>query len=190
MHALIRLYSRTFSALEGALESWLVPTAARAVFAGTLLVYFWSSALTKLGDGPFSPSLGAYIQILPRLFEEAGYSPSALPVWATPLVLLGTWAEFVLPALIVLGLFTRGAALGMIGFVAVQTWVDLVGHGVGGADLGAWFDNDASAAIADQRAFWVFLLGVIVLRGAGPLSLDAALGRQVNAALTPASQPR
>ncbi|AHM02701.1 hypothetical protein roselon_00246 [Roseibacterium elongatum DSM 19469] len=190
MRALIHLHNRLFAALETALAPWLIPTAARLIFAGTLLVYYWNSGVTKLSGGPFSLELGAYIQILPRQFEAAGYDPSALGPLAAPVVLLGTWAEFLLPALIVLGLFTRLSALGMIGFVAVQTWVDIVGHGVGGADLGAWFDADASGLIADQRAFWVFLLGIIVLRGAGPVSVDAMLGRQVSAALTPASQPR
>ncbi|MBY6202331.1 DoxX family protein [Maritalea mobilis] len=190
MHALIQLHTRLFAALEEAVAPWLIPTAARLIFAGTLLVYYWNSGLTKLSGGPFSLELGAYIQILPRQFEAAGYDPSGLGPLAAPIVLFGTWAEFLLPALIVLGMFTRLAALGMIGFVAVQTWVDIVGHGVGGADLGAWFDNDASSLIADQRAYWVFLLAVIVLRGAGPVSVDAMLGRQVSASRTPASQPR
>lgn len=190
MRVLTQLHSRLFTALETTLAPWLIPTAARLIFAGTLLIYYWTSGLTKLSGGPFTLELGAYIQILPRQFEASGYDASALGPLATPIVLLGTWAEFLLPALVVLGLFTRLSALGMIGFVAVQTWVDIFGHGVGGADLGAWFDADASSLIADQRAYWVFLLGVIVLRGAGPISVDAVLGRQVNASLTPASHPR
>jgi putative oxidoreductase len=67
--------------------------------------------------------------------------------------------------------------------------VDVVGHGVAGDTLGAFFDNSATAVV-DQRAFWVFLLVVLVLRGAGPLSLDALLARQRSADFTPASQPR
>ncbi|MCU4654885.1 DoxX family protein [Roseibacterium sp. SDUM158016] len=189
MRPLIALHDRIFGTLE-ATAPWLIPTLARIVFAGTLLVYYWNSGLTKWGSGPFSPDLGAYIQILPRAFEAVGFNPSALGPLATPIVILGTWTEFILPALIVLGLFTRLAAIGMIGFVAVQTWVDIVGHGVSGDVLGAWFDNSAGSDIADQRAFWIFLLVVLVLRGAGPLSLDALLSRQRSADLTPASQPR
>jgi putative oxidoreductase len=185
MRPLIALHARVVATLEAA-APWLIPTLARIVFAGTLLVYYWNSGLTKWGSGLFSPDIGAYIQILPRAFEAAGFDPSALGPLATPIVLLGTWSEFLLPALIVLGLFTRLAALGMIGFVAVQTWVDVVGHGV---ETGGWFDNTAGA-IADQRAFWIFLLLVLVLRGAGPLSLDEALFRQRSADLTAASQPR
>jgi hypothetical protein len=93
-------------------------------------------------------------------------------------VLFGTWAEFILPALVVLGLFTRLAALGMIGFVLVLTWVDIMGHGAGPETIGAWFNNTSGDAILDQRAFWIFLLIVLVLRGAGP-----ALARRAARAL-------
>ena len=50
------------------LSPWLIPTLARIVFAGVLLVYYWNSAATKVGDGIFGiifPSVGAYAQILP-----------------------------------------------------------------------------------------------------------------------------
>jgi putative oxidoreductase len=180
MRALIALHTRLADALDAAAPA-VLPTLARVVFAGTLLVYYWNSGLTKWGAGPFSPDLGAYIQILPRAFAEAGFDPALLGPLATPLVLLGTWTEFLLPALIVAGLLTRIAAFGMIGFVAVQTWVDIVGHGVTGPGLGAWFDASASADIADQRAFWVFLLIVLVMRGAGPISLDALAARRLGA---------
>jgi putative oxidoreductase len=92
------------------------------------------------------------------------------------IVLAGTWAEFILPALIVVGLLTRLAALGMIGFIAVQSLTDIYGHGQGGV-LGAWFDRFPDAVIMDQRALWVLLLLVLVVKGAGPLSFDRALKR-------------
>jgi putative oxidoreductase len=92
------------------------------------------------------------------------------------MVYAGTYAEFVLPALIVLGFLTRIAAAGMIVFVAVQTYVDLNFHGVDAATIGAWFDKEPGSTIADQRAFWVFLLLYLVLRGAGAISLDRLFG--------------
>lgn len=155
-------------------QDWLLPTLARAVFAAVLLGYFWSSGLTKLGDGPFSPSVGAYAQIFPKAMEAAGFDVSQMGLWRRLVVLVGTWAEFLLPTLIVAGLFTRLAAVGMIGFVGMQTLTDLRGHG---AELGAWFDRGADAVIADQRALWVLLLAVLVTKGAGPVSLDRLLGR-------------
>lgn len=175
MTALIRLHDRVF-ALASRSAPWLMPTLARLIFAGVLFVYYWGSAGTKL-DGPFTPSVGAYAQIFPRATEAAGYDVSQLSAFHTLVVLAGSWAEYLLPLMIVVGLFTRLAALGMIGFVAVQSWVDIHGHGLAAADIGAWFDRAASALIADQRALWVFLLLVPVLQGAGPLSADRLLAR-------------
>lgn len=149
----------------------LLPTLARLVFAGVLFGYFWASAQTKL-DGPFWPTIGAYGQIFPRALDAAGFDPSQLSLWHRLVALAGSWAEFLLPGLIVLGLMTRLAALGMMGFVLVQSLTDVYGHGVA---PGAWFDRASDALILDQRALWVFLLVVLVLKGAGPLSADRAL---------------
>ena len=82
-----------------------------------------------------------------------------------------------LPLLIVFGLFTRLAALGLIVFTAVQSLTDIYGHGVAGGDLGRWFDAAAGSLIADQRSFWVFLLLTLVFTGAGPCALDRLLCR-------------
>ena len=149
-----------------------LPTLARLVFAGTLLIYFWNAALTKLGDGIFglfSPSLGAYAQIFPKAFEATGYDISQMGWLHWAIAVAGTAAEFILPLLIVIGLLTRLAALGMIGFVVVQSLTDLYGHGVA---FGAWFNGASGDLIADQRAFWILTLLILVFKGAGPLSLD------------------
>ncbi|MFN3577273.1 MAG: DoxX family protein [Tabrizicola sp.] len=171
MTALASLYAR-LSRLCEAQSDWLLPTLARLTFAGVLMVYFWASALTKL-DGPFSPSVGAYAQIFPRAFEAAGFDPGRLGPWHGMVVLAGSWAEVILPALIVLGLMTRLAALAMVGFVLVQSATDIFGHG---AAVGAWFDRASDAPILDQRALWLVLLAVLVCKGAGPLSADRFLG--------------
>ena len=123
------------------------------------------------------PSDGAYIQIFPKAVEAAGYDFSQLGTFHWAVVLAGTWAEFLLPLAIVLGLFTRLAALGMIGFVTVQTLTDLYGHGgiAHEGTLGAWFDRFPDAIVLDQRAFWVFVLLYLVFRGGGPLSVDRLL---------------
>ncbi|MGI9451697.1 MAG: DoxX family protein, partial [Geminicoccaceae bacterium] len=88
-----------------------------------------------------------------------------------------TYAEFILPVLIILGLFTRLAALGMIGFVVVQSYVDVVFHGADEKTIGGWFDQLSDATILDQRTLWVFLLVYLVVRGPGLISLDTVLGR-------------
>lgn len=173
-----------FHAVAGSLSraDWALSLLARLIFAATLAFYFWASGLTKLGDGLlgiFVPSVGAYAQIFPRAMEAVGYDTSQLSLWHTLVVLGGTWAEFLLPALIIVGLLTRLAALGMIGFIVVQSLTDIFAHGV--ADdpktLGAWFDRFPDSLILDQRAFWVFVLVVLIIKGAGPLSLDRALWR-------------
>ncbi len=180
MNALISLHNAVFNRIANSAD-WVLPTLARLIFAAVLFLYYWNSALTKVGEGImgiFKPSDGAYIQIFPKAVEAAGYDTSQLGVFHWLVALAGTWAEFILPVLIVLGLLTRLASLGMIGFIFVQSIVDITGHGLGATDIGAWFDRHASALIVDQRAFWVFLLLVLVVRGAGPLSLDRLLGRK------------
>lgn len=191
MQALTALHARAFGWLETRVAPALLPTLGRLLFVAILFLYYWNSGLTKTGAGPWgliAPDAGAYVQILPRSFEAAGYDTAALGAFARLIVLLGTWSEFLLPVLIALGLFTRIAALGMMGFVLIQTWVDVTGHD---AALGRLFDRHADGLI-DSRALWLFLLLVLVLKGAGPLSLDAVLSRRQSpsAALTPSSQPR
>ncbi len=173
MTRLFALHARA-AAFADSQAGWLLPTAARLVFAGVLLAYFWASALTKL-DGVFTPSIGAYAQIFPKLFDAAGGDTSRLGPWHHMVVLAGAWSELALPALIVLGLCTRLAALGMTGFVLVQSLTDIYGHGAGPGTVGSWFDRASDALILDQRALWLLLFLVLILKGAGPISADRFL---------------
>lgn len=177
MTRLVALYSNTVGGLER-LAPAVLPSLARLVFAATLMIYYLNSGWQKLGDGflgLIQPSASAYVTIFPRGFEAVGYDVSQFGLVHWAVAFAGTWAELILPILVVIGLFTRLAALGMVGFVIVQSWVDVVGHGLAAADIGTWFDRLPSAAILDQRAFWVFVLLYLVFRGAGPLSVDRML---------------
>jgi putative oxidoreductase len=178
---LTRLYDRVFMPLQRIGDEWLLGLAARFVFAAVLLVFFLNSALTKIGPGPFgflSPSVGAYAQILPGMMEAVSYDVSRIAFFPWGLIVLfGTWAEFVLPVMIVAGLFTRAASLAFIVFIAVMTYVDIAGHNVDAATIGALFDGDPGAPIADQRLLWGLLLLVLAVRGAGAVSVDWLLGR-------------
>lgn len=146
--------------------------ASRAMFVVLLLPYYLGSALTKI-DG-VGLSAGAFAQILPPIAEQYLYDTSAIPFFPWHLVVwAGTLAEFVLPILIVVGLFTRLAALGMIGFVVVQTIVDVAFHG---AALGA-LANGLPGELIDQRLLWVFVLGVMVFAGGGLASVDRLIRR-------------
>ena len=172
MFTLYNTIAGKLSRMDGTLS-----TLARFVFAAVLLRYFWASGLTKFA-GPFTPSDGAYVQIFPRAMEAAGYDASQLGLWAYVVALGGAWAEMILPALLVLGLFTRLAALGMVGFVLVQSATDILGHGAGAATIGGWFDPASDALILDQRALWIMILAVLVIKGAGPISIDRVLHRR------------
>lgn len=165
----------------------LVPTLARLAFALTLLVYYWNSASLKHDGSILSASAGAFGQIFPRAAEAALHDVGQLNILQRLVILAGTVAEYLLPALILAGLLTRIAALGMVGFVLVQTLVDVTGHGV---PLGAWLDHDFG--LLDQRTLWVFLLLLLVVRGAGPVSADAVLGRMFRSGSSarPAAPPR
>lgn len=177
---MITLHNALFGWIQRTFENWLLGLAARLVFAGTLFLYFFRSAQTKVGEGleGFAQvSDSAYIQILPQVMEQVGYDASQIPLWPMGwMVYAGTYAEFVLPVLIVLGLLTRIAAIGMLVFIAVQSWVDIAFHNVDAATIGAWFDKAPDSAIMDQRAFWAFLLLYLALRGAGAISLDRLFG--------------
>ncbi|WP_420393347.1 DoxX family protein [Acuticoccus sp.] len=177
---LVRLHNSVAVSVQRITEDWLIATLARLVFAGVFLIYFLNSVRTKLGEGLaglVDLDDGAYVQILPREMEAVGYDPAALTGLEQATVYAGTFGELILPVLIVAGLFTRIAAVGMIVFVAVMTYTDIAAHGASAETIGAWFDNLAGSAIADQRALWGFLLLVLALKGPGPLSLDALLGR-------------
>lgn len=180
MTLLISLYSGLAGLLDR-MSGLVLPTLARFVFAAVLAMYFWQSAWTKLGDGVlglFRPSDGAYVQIFPKAMEAVSYDSSQLGMFHWLVALAGTWAEIILPLLIILGLLTRLSALGMIGFVVVQSMTDIYGHGATDAkSLGAWFDKAPDSLIMDQRVLWITLLAILVFKGAGPLSLDRLLKR-------------
>lgn len=93
----------------------------------------------------------------------------------TSIVLAGTYAEFILPALIALGLFTRLASVGMIGFISMMSCVDISGHNADATTIGQMFDRLPYGIIMDQRLLWVFVLSILAIKGAGPLSLDRIL---------------
>ncbi len=176
MNALLNLYNKPLEAMSGKLEPWLLPTLARFTFVAVLFMYFWASAVGKLGDSLFDLSFGAYYQIFPVAFEAAGSNPDNLSQLQHLIAYAGTYAEFALPVLIAIGLFTRLAALGMIGFTFVQSYVDIYGHMADETTIGSWFDRIADSQIMDQRLFWITILMLLFVKCAGPLSADKLIG--------------
>lgn len=159
----------------GTLGASTLSLVARFLVASVLLRFFFNSFLTKI-DG-FGLSVGAFVQILPRQMIATGYDPSAI-AWPLHLVVLaGTIAEPLLPLLVVLGLATRPAALGLMGFVVVMSLTDIFGHGVDASTIGQMFDGDPYGMILDQRVLWEFLLLIPLWLGGGAFSLDALVWR-------------
>lgn len=175
------LHDTVFRTAERALDGWFLGLATRFVFAAVLWMYFLNSARTKVGEGVlgfFTISDNAYYQIALPAVDAAGgdVSQVAFIPWGL-MVFMGTYAEFILPLLLVLGLFARVAAVGMIAFIAVQTLVDVTVHQVGPETIGALFDRFPDSVILDQRLLWLFPLVYVVVKGAGTVSLDALAAR-------------
>jgi putative oxidoreductase len=167
-------HAAIFRRLETALDGWFLGLAARFAFAAVLYFYFLSSAKTKIGDGPFgflSITDNAYYQIALPAVEAANFDIPSVPFHWDLIVALGTYGEFVLPVLLMIGLFSRIAALGMIIFILVQSYVDIAVHAVDAQTIGAWFDRFPDGVIADQRLLWVFPLAYVAIKSAGAVSL-------------------
>ncbi|MCI4664464.1 MAG: DoxX family protein [Neomegalonema sp.] len=174
---LVGLHNRVFAAIEAALQDWLLGALARAIFASTLLFFFWKSGLTKVDAMGLVDVTNALAQMAPKALEAAEYDASKLGFHYHLMAYAGTYGEFLLPALVIIGLFARIASLGMIAFIAVMTYVDVTAHGTVAFDLTKTFDATPSDAIMDQRLLWLFPLIYLAMRGAGVLSLDYVLSR-------------
>ena len=173
--SLKNIHNSLFGTIERVTEGWFLSLAARLVFLGVFFFYYTNSFFTKVGEGIggfFQIQGGAYFQIVPQLMDAAGYDPANLPFPAHVIVYLGTYMEIILPVLVVIGLLTRLSALGMIGFMLVQTYVDLNFHGADEKTVGALFDRFPDSLISDQRTLWIFVMIVLVVKGGGYLSLD------------------
>lgn len=178
---IIAFYMKFFGIIEKIFSNWFIPTAARFLFAAILLPYYLNSAFLKIGSGfpgIFIPQDNAYFQIIPSVVEHYGYNASQVPFFPYGLIVFaGTYAEFILPILIVIGFMSRFAALGMSIFILVQTYVDIVFLHVDSKTIGAWFDTTHNSEIMDIRSLWIFLLLVIIIKGPGCLSLDTLFCR-------------
>ena len=173
-------YDRAVDGLARAGTVWLNGLLLRLAFASVLLLYYLNSAWGSL-DGSllnlFSPSDGAFAAMVPPVLEAAEYDKDAVAWPWHVFVTAGVLAELILPILVILGLFGRIAAAGMIVVVFVQSTVDIAFHGLEEKSIGAPFDRLPDAVIWDQRLLWVTVLLLIVVNGPGRASLDGLLRR-------------
>lgn len=174
-------HDAVFAMAEQLTRGWFMGLLARFVFFAVLYFYFLNSFHTKVGEGLsgfFAIQDGAWYQIAPVAMDAAGGDIDAVSFFPWHLIVpLGTYAEFLLPLMVVTGLFTRVASLGMIGFIIVQSLTDIFGHMVDPQTIGALFDKSPDGMIADQRLLWIFPLVYLALNGGGLISLDGVLTR-------------
>ena len=136
-------WGRSADLLTDAVSHGLLALAAR-VAVGAI---FFLSGRTKV-DGFLTVSDSAY-----TLFREEYKVPLLPPEFAAH---MATYAEHLLPILLVLGLFTRLSALALLGMTAV---------------IQIFVYPDAWPTHLSWAALMLYLVG----RGAGPVSLDRAL---------------
>ena len=146
MQRLLTPYDRLTDWLASRLPEGLALLLTRIALAGI----FWRSGRTKVEEGTaLSISDNAFF-----LFE---YEYTGLPIPADIAAPMATYAEHLFPVLLVLGLFTRFAALSLLVMtLVIQFFVY----------PDAWWTT---------HIVWVAMAAVLVSRGAGAISLDAPL---------------
>ena len=146
MQRVLTPYDRLTDWLTSRLPESLALLLTRVALAGI----FWRSGRTKVEEGSaLSISDNAYF-----LFE---YEYTGLPIPADIAAPMATYAEHLFPILLVLGLFTRFAALSLLVMtLVIQFFVY----------PDAWWTT---------HIVWVAMAAVLVSRGAGAIALDAPL---------------
>jgi putative oxidoreductase len=126
-----------------------------------LFIIFWKSVQTKIVGGElFGQKLNVFnIGDSTFFLFEYEYALPLIPVNLA--TYLGTFSEFIFSLLLIFGLFTRFAALGLLGitlviqfFVYPQAW-------------------------AESHAFWAIAAAAILFLGAGRASIDQLIHRFV-----------
>lgn len=114
---------------------------------------FWRSGRTKVVEGSWL----TISETTKYLFQE-DYKNVPLPAELS--AYLSTYAEHLLPILLVIGLFTRLSALGLIGMtMVIQIFVFPE----------AWWS---------VHMIWIALALTLIVRGGGQFSLDAIVARK------------
>jgi len=145
-------------AVMAATPHWLIAALARFSIAAV----FWKSGQTKiegfkldLVNGTIELGMPRFAEATLDLFRDEYKVPVLSPELAA---VLATAAEHALPALILVGLATRFAALGLLGMTAV---------------IQVFVYPDAYPT----HGVWAVALLYLIARGPGPLALDRWLAR-------------
>ncbi len=144
----LRTYDSVAEWLKGAVPQAVLLLFVRIVLAGI----FWRAGRSKVEEDSWLTPTDSTRELFHTEYAGVPFPPDIAMVMAIA-------AEHILPALLIAGLFTRGAAAGIIGMtLVIQFFVY----------PDAWWS---------VHALWVALAAILVMRGGGLLSLDALLLR-------------
>lgn len=148
MKAIISTYDRALAAISSPFMFGLTLLFTRIVLAGV----FWRSGRTKVDDG-------SWLSISETTYYLFAEEYAGVPLPSDLAAVLATVSEHLFPILLVLGLFTRMSALALLGMtMVIQIFVYPE----------AWWS---------VHSLWAALALVLITRGGGAISLDAALLR-------------
>lgn len=148
--ALLRRYDAAVRWLSGTVPESFALLFVRIVLGGI----FWRSGQTKVEPGTWFTLTDSTRELFNTEYSGVPLPPEL----AAP---LANAAEHMLPALLLVGLFTRFSALGLIGMtLVIQVFVY----------PDAWWP---------EHSLWIGLASILALRGGGLLSFDAILVRKV-----------
>jgi putative oxidoreductase len=143
---MLKLYDRMVAAISAPWPESLALLFVRVVLAGI----FWRSGQTKIAED-------SWFMISDTTWELFRTEYSGVPLPPDLAAVLATGAEHLFPVLLVLGLFTRGAALALLGMtLVIQIFVY----------PDAWWT---------EHSLWTALALVLIVRGGGRLSIDKML---------------
>ncbi len=143
---MLKLYDRLVTAISAPWAESLALLFVRVVLAGV----FWRSGQTKLGDG-------GWFTLSDTTWELFRTEYSGVPLPSDLAAVLATSAEHLFPVLLVLGLFTRGAALALLGMtLVIQIFVY----------PDAWWP---------EHSLWTALAVMLIVRGGGRMAIDTVL---------------
>lgn len=141
---LLQRYDDVTARLSGAIPESLLLLFVRIVLGGV----FWRSGQTKVVEGTWFTLSDSTLELFRT--EYAG-----VPLPAELAAPMANAAEHILPAMLLIGLFTRFSALGLIGMtMVIQIFVY----------PDAWWP---------EHSLWTALALILVLHGGGLISLDA-----------------
>jgi putative oxidoreductase len=148
VQALTKPYDRAIAWLSSTLPESIMLLFVRIALAGI----FWRSGRAKVEEGSWlTVGENTLYQFADDPFNKLPLLPAEFAAYLT------TYAEHLLPILLVFGLFTRLSALALLGMtLVIQLFIFPE----------AWWQ---------VHALWVALALVLIVRGGGDLSVDALL---------------